>query len=148
MSRPRDEIVIAVVEMELAKLEDALHAAQAEDDPDRGRLLSDHRPFQRFVERLCGMLVGDGTGPDALVRLAALTCVAACHIRRRVRRYRPESLGGRSFFPPLTRFNEARDDLGRRHCALQGDRFRSRQRQTGSRHLFVDRMRIDDRRLS
>ena len=102
--KTKDEIIIAVAEMELAKLEDALHAAEAEDDPDRGRelllnriidhavehrrgantfqfdpvlvrLLSDHRPFQRFVERLYGMLVGEGTGPNAMVRLAALTCV-------------------------------------------------------------------------
>ncbi len=102
--KTKDEITIAVAEMELAKLEDALHAAEAEDDPDRGRelllnriidhavehrrgantfqfdpvlvrLLSGHQPFQQFVERLYGMLVGQGTGPNAMVRLAALTCV-------------------------------------------------------------------------
>ena len=102
--KTKDEIIIAVAEMELAKLEDALHAAEAEDDPDRGRelllnriidhavehrrgantfqfdpvlvrLLSGHQPFQQFVERLYGMLVGEGTGPNAMVRLAALTCV-------------------------------------------------------------------------
>jgi AcrR family transcriptional regulator len=102
--KTKDEIIIAVAEMELAKLEYALHAAEAEDDPDRGRelllngiidhavehrrgantfqfdpvlvrLLSDHQPFQQFVERLYGMLVGAGTGPNAMVRLAALTCV-------------------------------------------------------------------------
>jgi AcrR family transcriptional regulator len=102
--KTKDEIIIAVAEMELAKLEDALAAAESEDDPDRGRelllnrivdhavehrrgantfqfdpvlvrLLSDHEPFQRFVERLYGMLVGDEVGPDARVRIAALTCV-------------------------------------------------------------------------
>jgi len=102
--KTKDEIIIAVAEMELAKLEDALEAAEAEDDPERGRelllnriidhavehrraantfqfdpiivrLLSDHEPFQHFVERLYGMLVGDGSGPGTLVRLAALTCV-------------------------------------------------------------------------
>ena len=102
--KTKDEIIIAVAEMELAKLEDALEAAEAEDNPERGRelllnriiehvvehrrgantfqfdpiivrLLSDHEPFQRFVERLYGMLVGDGSGPGTLVRLAALTCV-------------------------------------------------------------------------
>jgi AcrR family transcriptional regulator len=102
--KTKDEIIIAVAEMELAKLEDALVAAESEDDPDRSRelllnriidhaiehrlaantfqfdpvlvrLLSDHQPFNRFVERLYGMLVGDEPGPDAQVRLAALTCV-------------------------------------------------------------------------
>ena len=90
--------------MELARLEDALKAAEAEHDSESGRelllnrivdhaiehrraantfqfdpvlvrLLSDHAPFQSFVERLYGMLVGDDDGPDKLVRLAALTCV-------------------------------------------------------------------------
>lgn len=100
----KDEIIIAVAEMELAKLEDALQAAEAVDDSELGRelllnrivdhavehrrgantfqfdpvlvrLLSDHEPFQSFVERLYGMLIGDEDGPDKLVRLAALTCV-------------------------------------------------------------------------
>jgi hypothetical protein len=44
-------------------------------DPVLVRLLSDHKPFQRFIERLYGMLVGDKPGPDTQVRLAALTCV-------------------------------------------------------------------------
>jgi AcrR family transcriptional regulator len=102
--KTKEELIIAVAEMELAKLENALEAAEAEDDPDRGRalllnrivdhavehrraastfqfdpvlarLLSDHEPFQRFVERLYGMLVGEGVGSDARVRMAALTCV-------------------------------------------------------------------------
>jgi AcrR family transcriptional regulator len=100
----KDQIIIAVAEMELATLEDALAAAEALDcriearelllnlvidhavehrrgantlqfDPVIVRLLSDHEPFQRFVERLYGMLVGDEPGPDTQVRLAALTCV-------------------------------------------------------------------------
>jgi AcrR family transcriptional regulator len=102
--RTKDEIIIAVAEMELARLEDALEAAEAiEDrmqarelllhrvidhavehrraantlqfDPVIVRLISDHEPFQRFIERLYGMLVGDEPGPDTQVRLAALTCV-------------------------------------------------------------------------
>ena len=102
--KTKDDIIIAVAEMELARLEDALAAAEAEDSPERGRellleriidhavehrhaantlqvdpvlvrLLSDHRPFQQFIERLYGMLVGVDDGPDAQVRLAALTCV-------------------------------------------------------------------------
>ncbi len=37
--KTKDEIIIAVAEMELAKLEDALQAAEAEDSPVRGREL-------------------------------------------------------------------------------------------------------------
>jgi AcrR family transcriptional regulator len=102
--KTKDEIIIAVAEMELARLEDALEAAEALEsriegrqllldrvidhavehrraantlqfDPVIVRLLSDHQPFQRFIERLYGMLVGDEPGPDTQVRLAALTCV-------------------------------------------------------------------------
>ena len=102
--KTKDELIISVAEMELAKLEDALEAAEAEDDseiarelllnrivdhavehrqgantfqfdPVLVRLLSGHAPFQRFVERLYGMLIGDDEGHDKLVRLAALTCV-------------------------------------------------------------------------
>lgn len=102
--KTKNEIIIAVAEMELAKLEDALEAAEAEDspvsarelllnrvidhamehrraantlqfDPVLVRLLSEHQPFQQFVERLYGMLVGNDDGPEAQVRLAALTCV-------------------------------------------------------------------------
>lgn len=102
--KTKDEIIIAVAEMELAKLEDALEAAEALDcrtkarellldlvidhavehrraantlqfDPVIVRLLSDHEPFQHFIERLYGTLIGDEPGPDTQVRLAALTCV-------------------------------------------------------------------------
>ena len=102
--KTKDDIVIAVAEAELAKLEDALEAAEAADSHEQGRelllnriidhavehrraantlqfdpvlvrLLSEHRPFQSFIERLYGMLVGGDDGPDAQVRLAALTCV-------------------------------------------------------------------------
>ena len=102
--KTKDEIIIAVAEMELARLEDALEATDATDDRVRARevllqrvidhaiehrrganilqfdpvivrLLSDHEPFQQFIERLYGMLVGDEPGADTQVRLAALTCV-------------------------------------------------------------------------
>jgi AcrR family transcriptional regulator len=102
--KTKDELVIAVAELELSRLEDALEAAESLDcrdearefllnrvidhavdhrraantlqfDPILVRLLSDHKPFQRFIERLYGMLVGDEPGPDTQVRLAALTCV-------------------------------------------------------------------------
>jgi len=101
--KTKDDLVIAVAELELARLEDALEAAESLDGPDDARefllnrvidhavdyrraantlqfdpvlvrLLADHKPFQRFTERLYGMLVGE-PGPDAQVRLAALTCV-------------------------------------------------------------------------
>jgi AcrR family transcriptional regulator len=100
----KDEIIIAVAETELARLEDALEAAEALDcrtearelllnlvidhavehrraantlqfDPVIVRLLSDHEPFQGFVQRLYGTLVGDEPGPGTQVRLAALSCV-------------------------------------------------------------------------
>jgi AcrR family transcriptional regulator len=102
--KTKDELVLAVAELELSRLEAALEAAESLDgsdvarefllnrvidhavdhrraantlqfDPVLVRLLSDHKPFQRFVERLYGMLVGDKPGPDTQVRLAALTCV-------------------------------------------------------------------------
>lgn len=102
--KTKDELVIAVAELELARLEEALEAAEALDcrddarelllqqvidhavehrraanslqfDPVAVRMLSTHEPFHRFVERLYGMLVGDEPGPGTQVRLAALTCV-------------------------------------------------------------------------
>ncbi|MGA7052685.1 MAG: TetR/AcrR family transcriptional regulator [Mycobacterium sp.] len=102
--KTKDEIIIAVAELELARLEDALEAAEALDCPTKARglllelvvdhavehrraantlqfdpvivrLLSEHEPFHRFIERLYGTLVGDEPGPDTQVRLAALTCV-------------------------------------------------------------------------
>lgn len=102
--KAKDDIIIAVAEMELARLEDALEAAEALGDPEQARelllervidhavehrraantlqfdpvivnLLSEHKPFTQFVERLYGMLVGHESGPETQVRLAALTCV-------------------------------------------------------------------------
>lgn len=102
--KTKDELIIAAAEMELAKLEDALEAAEAEPSPIRGRellltrivdhavqhrraattmlfdpamvrLLSAHKRFTRWLERLSGLLVGDDRGPEARVQLAALTIV-------------------------------------------------------------------------
>jgi AcrR family transcriptional regulator len=102
--KTKDELVIAVAELELARLDDALEAAESlqgrdearefllnrvidhavdhrraantlQFDPVLVRLLADHKPFQHFIERLYGMLVDDEPGPDTQVRLAALTCV-------------------------------------------------------------------------
>jgi AcrR family transcriptional regulator len=102
--KTKDELVLAVAELELSRLEDALEAAESLDgrdearefllnrvidhavdhrraantlqfDPVLVRLLSEHKPFQSFIERLYGMLVGDEPGSGTQVRLAALTCV-------------------------------------------------------------------------
>jgi AcrR family transcriptional regulator len=102
--KTKDEIIVAVAEMELGMLQDALDAAEAEECNDRGRelllarivdhavehrraanrllfdpaivrALANHEPLQGFVERLYGIVVGDDSGPDAQVRLAAMMCV-------------------------------------------------------------------------
>ena len=48
--KTKDEIIIAVAEMELAKLEDALEAAESQDDPERGRELLLNRIVDHAVE--------------------------------------------------------------------------------------------------
>lgn len=86
--RTKEEIVIALTERELGRLDDALEAAEAEEsrprarevlltrvidmaierrraaatlqfDPVVVRLLADHKPFQQFLTRLYGVLLGD-----------------------------------------------------------------------------------------
>jgi AcrR family transcriptional regulator len=86
--RTKDEIVIALTERELGRLDDALAAAEAEESPPRARevllthvidmaierrrvaatlqfdpviirLLAEHGPFQQFLTRLYGVLLGD-----------------------------------------------------------------------------------------
>jgi len=95
------EIVLAAAEAELARLEVALDAAEAEPSPGRARdvlvsgivdlaverrrsvsiILSDpavipffaaHEPFRRVTERLNRLLMGDEAGPAARVRTAML----------------------------------------------------------------------------
>ncbi|MGH3633890.1 MAG: TetR/AcrR family transcriptional regulator [Mycobacterium sp.] len=99
--KTKEEIVIALTERELGGLEEALEAAEAEDhrprarellldgvidlavkrrgaastlqfDPVIVRLLAEHEPFQRFIQRLYGVLVGDA-GDDARVSAAMLS---------------------------------------------------------------------------
>jgi AcrR family transcriptional regulator len=99
--RTKDEIVVALTERELGGLEEALEAAEAEDHPPRAlevllervidvaverrgaastlqfdpvvvRLLAEQQPFQQFVQRLYGVLVGDA-GDDARVTAAMLS---------------------------------------------------------------------------
>lgn len=99
--KTKEEIVIALTERELGGLEEALEAAEAEDDGTRARelllervidvaverrgvastlqfdpvivrLLSQHEPFQRFIQRLYSVLVDDA-GDDARVTAAMLS---------------------------------------------------------------------------
>jgi len=98
----KDEIVVAVAEAELARLESALDAAESEPDPARARavlvarivdlaverrrmestLLGDpvlvrffahHEPFRQVMSRLYRLLMGDDAGSDARVPAAMLT---------------------------------------------------------------------------
>jgi AcrR family transcriptional regulator len=100
--RTKEEIVIAVTDAELGKLEDALEAAEAEDDPLRARkvlltrvidmaidrrgavrtlqsdpviirLLGEHAPFQRFISRLYGVLLDEDDDTDARISAALLS---------------------------------------------------------------------------
>jgi len=99
--KTKDEIVVAVTEMQLGKLEGALEAAEAEGcgararellltrlvdlavenrrivstmqfDPVIIRFLAEHQPFHSFLERLYRALIGDGADPEARVRAAML----------------------------------------------------------------------------
>jgi AcrR family transcriptional regulator len=102
--RTKDEIVIALAERELGRLEDALEAAEAEPDRVQGRqlllrrvvdlaierrtavsvlqfdpvivrLLAEHEPFQRFIDRLYAAMLGDETGTTARLHAAMLSGV-------------------------------------------------------------------------
>ena len=100
--KTKDELIIAVTEMQLARLEDALDAAEAAGDRPRARellldavidmaveqrgmvavmqsdpviirFLAEHKPFQYFLERLYAALIGDETGPETLMQAAMLS---------------------------------------------------------------------------
>ncbi|MFZ0832675.1 MAG: helix-turn-helix domain-containing protein [Mycobacterium sp.] len=97
--KTKEEIVIAVTEMELANLEDALEAAEAEDDPLRARkvlltrvidtaverrgwvrmlqndpvivrLLGEYEPFRQFISRLYGILLDQPDDTEARISAA------------------------------------------------------------------------------
>jgi AcrR family transcriptional regulator len=97
--KTKEEIVIAVTETELANLEDALVAAEAEDDPLRARkvlltrvidtaverrgvirtlqndpviirLLGEYEPFQQFISRLYGILLDERDDTEARISAA------------------------------------------------------------------------------
>lgn len=99
--RTKDAIIIALTERELGGLEEAVELAEAECDGTRARellleriidvaverrgaastlqfdpvvvrLLAEHQPFQRFIQRLYSVLVGDA-GDDARVTAAMLS---------------------------------------------------------------------------
>ncbi|WP_373138829.1 TetR/AcrR family transcriptional regulator [Mycobacterium marinum] len=99
--KTKEQIVIALTERELGGLEEALEAAEAHDHPAQARellldrvielaverrgaastlqfdpvivrLLAEHQPFQRFIERLYGVLIGDA-GQDTRVLAAMLS---------------------------------------------------------------------------
>ena len=100
--KTKDEIIIAVAEMQLGRLEEALEDAEAADDRPQARelllnrviemaveqrrmvgvmqsdpviirFLAEHRSFQIFLERLYAALIGDDTGPETLVQAAMLS---------------------------------------------------------------------------
>jgi AcrR family transcriptional regulator len=97
--KTKEEIVIAVTDMELGKLEDALEAAEAETDPLRARkvlltrvidmaverrgwvralqndpvivrLLGEHEPFRQFISRLYGVLLDEHDDTEARISAA------------------------------------------------------------------------------
>jgi AcrR family transcriptional regulator len=100
--KTKDEIMVAAAEAELARLDAALDAAEAEPDRARARevlltriidlaverrrmestLLGDpvitrffvrHEPFRRVMDRLYHLLMGEDAGPEARVPAAMLT---------------------------------------------------------------------------
>ena len=100
--KTKEEIVIAITERELAYLEDALEAAEAEEDRLRARavlldrvidqaierrgvvnvlqfdpviirLQAEYEPFQRFIERLFAALLGTEAGVEARLHAAMLS---------------------------------------------------------------------------
>lgn len=107
----KDEIVIAAAEADMARLEEAIEAAEAEEghpeavhvlltelidlavdhrrmvtmlhnDPVMVRLLTEHAPFRRLMDRLHDVLVGDDPDADMRVPVAMLSAAiggAALH---------------------------------------------------------------------
>ncbi|MGE2720585.1 TetR/AcrR family transcriptional regulator [Mycolicibacterium celeriflavum] len=100
--KTKEEIVIAITEREMGRLEDALEAAEAaghglksreilldrmidqaierrgvvsalQFDPVIIRLQAEHEPFQRFIERLYATLLGTHAGPEARLHAAVLS---------------------------------------------------------------------------
>ncbi len=104
--KTKEQIVIAVTENELAKLEEALEAAEAEEhrqrarkvlltrvidlavsrrrwvstlpnDPVIVRLLGEHEPFRQFISRLYGVLLDEHDDTEARVSAAVMSAAIA-----------------------------------------------------------------------
>lgn len=100
--KTKEEIVVAITEREMSKLEDAVEAAETEGhslrarevlldrmidqaierrgvvsvlqfDPVIIRLQAEHEPFQRFIERLYAALLGTEAGVEARLHAAMLS---------------------------------------------------------------------------
>ncbi|WP_197503274.1 TetR/AcrR family transcriptional regulator [Mycobacterium sp. E740] len=100
--KTKEEIIIAITEREMSRLEDALEAAEAEADGPRARevlldrmidqavdrrgvvtalqfdpviirLQAEYEPFQRFIERLYAALLGTEAGVEARLHAAMLS---------------------------------------------------------------------------
>ena len=100
--KTKEEIVVAITERELGRIEDAVEAAETEGhglrarevllermidqaierrgvvsvlqfDPVIIRLQAEHEPFQRFIERLYAALLGTEAGVDARLHAAMLS---------------------------------------------------------------------------
>ena len=100
--KTKEEIVIAITEREMSRLEDALEAAEAQGHPLRARevlldtmieqaidrrgafnvplfdpviirLQAEYEPFQRFIERLYAALLGTEAGVEARLHAAMLS---------------------------------------------------------------------------
>lgn len=99
--KAKEEIVLAVAEVELRGLEAAIEAAEAEgcsvrarevlldrvidlaiarrrfvgvlqNDPVMVRFLAEHEPFERLMDRLFAVLLGEAPGPEAWVPAAMI----------------------------------------------------------------------------
>ena len=104
--KTKDEIVLAAAEADMARLEAALEAAEAEhgrpqarelllvrlvdlavdhrrmvsmlqSDPVMIRLLIEHEPFRRLMDRLHRLLAGDDPGDDGRVPVAMISAAIA-----------------------------------------------------------------------
>ena len=100
--KTKEAIVVAATEVELCQLQDALEAAEAEPDRDRGRalllekvidlaverrrwvraiqgdpviirILGEHEPFIALMTRVYAVLIGEELGPRVAVRTAILS---------------------------------------------------------------------------
>ena len=107
--KTKDEIILAVAEADLARLEAALDAAEAEPsrpralevlltqmidlaierrrtastyqgDPVMVRFFAEHEPFRQVMDRLYRLLIGDRAGAEARVRAAMLMAAIGCAV--------------------------------------------------------------------